>query len=359
MATMMPKMKDPRRNEMRVMDLPIRPRRLRRTASIREMVRETRLTAPNLILPLFVVPDSRPRVEISSMPGVWQDRVEDVVRTASEAYELGIRAVLLFGIPETKDARGSSSLDPEGPVQSAIRRLSEEIPDLVTIADVCLCEYTDHGHCGIIADGPHGVDVVNDESVELLVRQSLSFAEAGADFVAPSDMMDGRVAAIREGLDSEGYESVGIIAYSAKYASAFYGPFREAAESAPKVGDRRSYQMDPGNLREALREIELDLDEGADMVMVKPALAYLDVISEARSLADVPLVAYHVSGEYSMIKAAAERGWIDEVRAVDEVLTSIRRAGADLIITYFAMDWARRESEVRGRSGIGDQGRRT
>jgi porphobilinogen synthase len=344
MVMMMPKAMNHQRSEMSPMDLPVRPRRLRRTASIREMVRETRLTASNLILPLFVVPDSRPRVEISSMPGVWQDRVEDVVRTASEAYELGIRGVLLFGIPETKDARGSSSLDPEGPVQSAIRRLSAEIPDLVTIADVCLCEYTDHGHCGIVADGPHGIDVVNDESVELLVRQSLSFAEAGADFVAPSDMMDGRVGAIREGLDSEGYQSTGIIAYSAKYASAFYGPFREAAESAPKVGDRRSYQMDPANFREALREIELDLDEGADMVMVKPALAYLDVIAEARALADVPVVAYHVSGEYSMIKAAAERGWIDEERAADEVLTSIRRAGADLIITYFAIDWARRQA---------------
>lgn len=326
---------------MSPMDLPGRPRRLRRTASIREMVRETRLTASNLILPLFVVPDSRPRVEISSMPGVWQDRVEDVVRTASEAYELGVRGVLLFGIPETKDARGSSSLDPEGPVQSAIRRLSEEIPDLVTIADVCLCEYTDHGHCGVVADGPHGIDVVNDESVELLVRQSLSFAEAGADFVAPSDMMDGRVAAIRSALGEAGNDQTLILSYAAKHASSFYGPFREAAGSAPSFGDRRSYQMDPANRREAMREIELDVQEGADILMVKPALPCLDLLWEARQRWDHPLAAYQVSGEYAMIEAAAARGWIDRDRVLMESLTAIKRAGADLILTYAARDAAR------------------
>ncbi|HXI11045.1 MAG TPA: porphobilinogen synthase [Thermoanaerobaculia bacterium] len=317
-----------------------RPRRLRRTASIRSMVRETRVLPENLILPLFVVPDSRPRVEIRSMPGVFHNHVSDVVDECQRALSLGIESVLLFGIPSSKDAVGSSSWDPQGPVQSAIHAIRKLIPGMTVIADVCLCEYTDHGHCGVIADRGGDKDVDNDATLELLVRQSVSFANAGADFVAPSDMMDGRVAAIRRGLDAAGHSAVGIISYAAKFASGFYGPFREAAESAPTFGDRRTYQMDPANAREALREIELDISEGADMVMVKPALSYLDIIKAARDRFDVPIVAYNVSGEYAMVKAAAERGWIDGDRVRDEILTSIKRAGADLIITYFAMEFA-------------------
>ncbi|HVT45480.1 MAG TPA: porphobilinogen synthase [Thermoanaerobaculia bacterium] len=317
-------------------------RRLRRSEALRSMVRETAVTPADLILPQFVVPDSRPRVEIRSMPGVYQNRAGDVVEECRAAWRLGIRSVLLFGLPETKDAIGSSSWDPEGPVQSAIRAIKDAVPEMIVIADVCMCEYTDHGHCGVVVERGGVVDVANDETVDLLVRQSLSFAEAGADFVAPSDMMDGRVAAIRSALDRADRSDVGIIAYSAKFASAFYGPFRDAAESAPQFGDRRSYQMDPANGREALREIELDIEEGADMVMVKPALSYLDVIRSARDRFDLPIVAYNVSGEYSMVKAAAEKGWIDGGRVMDEILTSIRRAGADLIITYFAVEFAER-----------------
>ncbi|HVR43440.1 MAG TPA: porphobilinogen synthase [Thermoanaerobaculia bacterium] len=317
-----------------------RPRRLRRTEAVRTMVAETRLDPAELILPLFVIPDGRRRTEIGSMPGVFQNRVADAVAEARRGWDLGIRSVLLFGIPERKDPLGSESWDPGGGVQTAIRALRRELPELVVLADVCLCEYTDHGHCGVVVERDGRMEVDNDQTVDLLVRQSLSFAEAGADFVAPSDMMDGRVGAIREALDAAGYGESGIVAYSAKFASGFYGPFREAAESAPKFGDRRSYQMDPPNAREAMREIELDVAEGADMVMVKPALAYLDVIREARDRFDLPLVAYNVSGEYAMVKAAERAGWIDGPRVTDEILTSIRRAGADLIITYHAIEWA-------------------
>jgi porphobilinogen synthase len=304
------------------------------------MVRETEVKPADLILPLFVVPDDRPRVEISSMPGVWQDRVGEIVDQCAHAWELGIRSVLLFGIPAVKDEIGSASWDPQGPVQSAIRAISKIVPDMTIIPDVCMCEYTSHGHCGVVVDHRGHKEVDNDQTLELLVRQSLSFAEAGAHFVAPSDMMDGRIGAIRDALDDNGFSDVGVIAYSAKYASGFYGPFREAAESAPKFGDRRTYQMDPANAREAMREIELDIEEGADMVMVKPALSYLDIIRMARDRFDLPVVAYNVSGEYSMVKAAEKNGWIDGPRVRDEILTSIKRAGADLIITYFATEYA-------------------
>jgi len=290
----------------------------------------------DLIYPLFVVPDNRPRVEIGSMPGVFQNRVREAVEESHRAADSGVRAVLLFGLPEFKDEIGSASWDPSGPVQSAIEAIKRAVPQMTVIADVCLCEYTDHGHCGVIA----GEDVDNDATLPLLARQAVSFANAGADFVAPSDMMDGRVAAIRRALDESQMTEVGIMAYSAKFASGFYGPFREAAESAPQFGDRRTYQMDPANVREALREIELDVEEGADIIMVKPALAYLDVIRAARERFDLPLAAYNVSGEYAMVKAAAERGWIDGTRVMNEILTAIKRAGADLIITYFAVEFA-------------------
>jgi len=299
-------------------------------------VRETIVNPEDLIYPLFVVPDNRARVEIRSMPGVWQNRVREAVDETRRAYDAGIQAVLLFGLPEFKDAIGSASWDPAGPVQAAIEAIKRAVPQMSVIADVCLCEYTDHGHCGVIADQ----DVDNDATLPLLAKQALSFANAGADFVAPSDMMDGRVAAIRSALDDAQMSEVGIMAYSAKFASGFYGPFREAAESAPQFGDRRTYQMDPANIREALREIELDVEEGADIIMVKPALSYLDVIRAARERFDLPLAAYNVSGEYAMVKAAAERGWIDGTRVMNEILTSIKRAGADLIITYFAVDFA-------------------
>ena len=318
-------------------DLKKRPRRLRRSDAIRSLVRETVVRPEDLIYPLFVVPDNRPRVEIRSMPGVFQNRVREAVDETRRAYDAGIRAVLLFGLPEYKDEAGSASWDPSGPVQSAIEAIKRAVPQMAVIADVCLCEYTDHGHCGVIDNQ----DVDNDATLPLLAKQALSFANAGADFVAPSDMMDGRVAAIRRALDESQMTEVGIMAYSAKYASGFYGPFREAAESAPQFGDRRSYQMDPANVREALREIELDVEEGADIIMVKPALAYLDVIRAAREHFDLPLAAYNVSGEYAMVKAAAERGWIDGTRVMNEILTAIKRAGADLIITYFAVDFAR------------------
>ena len=313
-----------------------RPRRLRRTESIRTLVRETVVRPQDLIYPLFVVPDSRPRVEIKSMPGVWQNRVRDVVDESQRAFDNGLRAVLLFGLPEWKDATGSASWDPRGPVQQAIEGIKKAVPQMTVLADVCLCEYTDHGHCGVIVDG----EVDNDETLPLLVKQSLSFANAGADFIAPSDMMDGRIGAIRHALDEARMTEIGIVAYSAKFASGFYGPFREAAESAPQFGDRRGYQMDPSNIREAIREMDLDVEEGADMLMVKPALSYLDVIRAARERYELPIVAYNVSGEYSMVKAAAERGWIDGTRVMNEILTSIKRAGADLIVTYYAMEFA-------------------
>jgi porphobilinogen synthase len=317
-----------------------RPRRLRRTEGIRTLVRETVVRPEDLIYPLFVVPQSRQTAPIGSMPGVLQMRVRDAVDEARRAYDAGIRAVLLFGLPEFKDAIGSSSWDPSGPVQSAIEGIKRQVPDMAVLADVCLCEYTDHGHCGVIVDKDGVKDVDNDQTLPLLMKQAVSFAAAGADFVAPSDMMDGRIGAIRRALDERSMPEVGIVAYSAKFASGFYGPFREAAESAPQFGDRRTYQMDPANSREALREIELDVAEGADMVMVKPALSYLDVIRQARDHFPLPIVAYNVSGEYSMVKAAAERGWIDGPRVTNEILTSIKRAGADLIITYHAMEFA-------------------
>ena len=317
-----------------------RPRRLRRTEGIRTLVRETVVRPEDLIYPLFVVPQSRQTAPIGSMPGVLQMRVRDAVDEARRAYDAGIRAVLLFGLPELKDAIGSSSWDPAGPVQTAIEGIKRHVPDMAVLADVCLCEYTDHGHCGVIVDHDGVKDVDNDQTLPLLMKQAVSFAAAGADFVAPSDMMDGRIGAIRRALDERSMPDVGIVAYSAKFASGFYGPFREAAESAPQFGDRRTYQMDPANSREALREIELDIAEGADMVMVKPALSYLDVIRQARDNFPLPIVAYNVSGEYSMVKAAAERGWIDGPRVMNEILTSIKRAGADLIITYHAMEFA-------------------
>jgi porphobilinogen synthase len=318
-----------------------RPRRLRKTDSIRALVRETIVRPEDLIYPLFVVPNSRSKTEIRSMPGVFQMRVREMVEEAARAFDAGIRAVLLFGLPEFKDAIGSASWDPSGPVQSAIQGIKRSVPQMTVMADVCLCEYTDHGHCGVIVEKGGRKDVDNDQTLELLVRQALSFAQAGADFVAPSDMMDGRVGAIRRALDERRLADVGIMAYSAKFASGFYGPFREAAESAPQFGDRRTYQMDPANGREALREIALDVEEGADIIMVKPALSYLDVIRAARENFDLPVAAYNVSGEYSMVKAAAERGWIDGPRVMNEILTSIKRAGADLIITYHALEFAK------------------
>jgi len=321
-------------------DLTRRPRRLRRSDGIRALVRETIVRPEDLIFPLFVVPNTRQKAEIGSMPGVFQLRVREAVEEARRAYDAGIRAVLLFGLPERKDGIGSSSWDPSGPVQSAIEGIKRQVPDMTVMADVCLCEYTDHGHCGVIVDHDGVKDVDNDQTLPLLMKQAISFAAAGADFVAPSDMMDGRIGAIRRALDERGMPEVGIMAYSAKFASGFYGPFREAAESAPQFGDRRTYQMDPANAREAHREIALDVEEGADIVMVKPALSYLDIIRQARDQFPLPIAAYNVSGEYSMVKAAAERGWIDGPRVMNEILTSIKRAGADLIITYHAMEFA-------------------
>ncbi len=314
-----------------------RPRRLRRTGEIRAFVRETTVSPADLVLPLFVAPGTRVRNPVASMPGVDQTSVDELLRDAEEAMRLGIPAVLLFGIPESKDEVGSSGYHEDGVVQQAVRALKREIPELLVITDVCLCEYTSHGHCGVL----QGADVDNDATLPLLARMALSHAEAGADIVAPSDMMDGRVASIRRALDGSGFASIPILAYSAKFASAFYGPFRDAAESTPRFGDRRSYQMDPANAREAMREVRSDIEEGADMVMVKPAMPYLDVIHRVRTETEYPVFAYHVSGEYAMVQAAAERGWIDGDRAMREVLTSIRRAGADRIITYYARQFAR------------------
>lgn len=314
-----------------------RMRRLRANEPLRRLVRETKLEPENFILPLFVCPGVGVRRDISSMPGVAQLSVDELVSECTEARSLGIGGVILFGIPESKDEMASGNYDPNGIVQRALRALKAEVPGLLRITDLCNCEYTSHGHCGKVV----GEEIVNDESVEWLARAAVTHAEAGADIVAPSDMMDGRVTAIRDALDVAGHERVPILSYAAKYASCFYGPFREAAESAPQFGDRRSYQMDPPNIREAMREIELDLEEGADMIMIKPALPYLDVIAEARARFDVPLAAYQVSGEFSMIMAAARNGWIDGDRAMLESLTSIKRAGAGTILTYFAKAAAR------------------
>lgn len=314
-----------------------RPRRLRRTAGLRDMIRETRLDVADLILPLFVTTGTGVRREVGSMPGVFQTSVDELVRDAREAAALGIPAVLLFGIPDHKDERGSSGSADDGVVQQAVRALRAELPDLVIITDVCLCEYTSHGHCGVLHDGT----VDNDATLELLATQALSHARAGADVVAPSDMMDGRVGTIRRALDEAGFGDVAILSYAAKYASAFYGPFRDAAGSTPQFGDRRGYQMDPGNGDEAVREVRLDIAEGADMVMVKPAHAYLDIIWRVKRETGFPLAAYHVSGEYAAIMAAGRLGWLDAPRAMTETLTAIRRAGADLIITYWAMEFAR------------------
>ena len=323
----------------------VRMRRLRRTETLRRMVRETTLTVHDLIYPMFVVPGEKQRQEVASMPGVFRVSVDELVRDAEEVARLGIPAVLLFGIPERKDEWGSEAYDENGIVQRAVRALKRAVPDLVVITDVCLCEYTSHGHCGIVRETPGGFEVDNDATLELLAKTAVSQAAAGADIVAPSDMMDGRIKVIREALDENGFAHVPILSYAAKMASAFYGPFREAAESAPKFGDRRSYQMDFANKREALREIALDLEEGADIVMVKPALAYLDIIALARERFEVPIAAYNVSGEYAMVKAAAQMGWLDEERIVWEILTAIKRAGADLIITYFAKEVAQRLKE--------------
>jgi len=324
-----------RRPPASTLDLSRRPRRLRRTESLRGLVRETRLHAGMFVYPLFVR-DGRAS-EISSMPGVRRLPVDLLVEEARAARLDGVVAVLLFGIPSSKDAQGTAADDPEGAVQRAVRALKAEVPDLVVMTDVCLCEYTSHGHCGLIEDDV----IVNDPTVERLVSVALSHARAGADIVAPSDMMDGRVGAIRGGLDAAGFTEVAIMSYAAKYCSAFYGPFRDAAGSAPASGDRRSHQMDPANADEALREVELDLEEGADIVMVKPALPYLDVLYRVKSTFGAPTAAYHVSGEYALLKAAAGHGWIDEPRAMLETLLAIRRAGADLIVTYYARDAAR------------------
>ncbi|HSU17104.1 MAG TPA: porphobilinogen synthase [Longimicrobium sp.] len=314
-----------------------RPRRLRRTEPLRALVRETTVLPGDLILPLFAVPGSGVRRPVGSMPGVEQTSPDELLKDAEEALRLGLGGVLLFGLPAAKDPEGSGAYDEQGIVQTAVRLLKRELPELLVITDVCLCEYTSHGHCGIIVDG----DVDNDRTVPLLARTAVSHAQAGADVVAPSDMMDGRVGAIRAALDHAGLEQTAILSYAAKYASAFYGPFRDAAGSAPEFGDRRTAQMDPGNVAEALREVRLDIAEGADMVMVKPALAYLDVVRRVKDETGFPVCAYHVSGEYAMIEAAAERGWIDGPRAHEEALTSIRRAGADLVISYYARRFAR------------------
>jgi porphobilinogen synthase len=319
---------------MHMVDLIHRPRRLRRTEALRSLVREARLTPENFILPFFTCPGEGVRREVSSMPGVFNFSVDETVREATAAYELGVRGVILFGLPEKKDEMATGAYAEQGIVQRAIRAVRRALPEMIVVADTCLCEYTSHGHCGVVRRG----EVLNDESIELLARTAVSQAEAGADIIAPSAMMDGQVAAIREALDGAGFEHIPVMSYAVKYASGFYGPFREAADSAPAFGDRRAYQMDSANAREALREAELDYTEGADILMVKPATAYLDILRVLRDRFDLPLAAYHVSGEYAMIKAAAERGWIDEERVMLETLTSIRRAGADIIITYYARE---------------------
>ena len=314
-----------------------RPRRLRRSETLRSLVRETRLSAAGLIYPMFVCPGSKVRQEVGSMPGIHQQSADQIVEECREVEQLGLPGVILFGLPETKDPRGSSSLAADGVVQRAIAAIRKANLRLLILTDVCLCEYTDHGHCGVIGGG----EILNDATLPILAEQALSHARAGADIVAPSDMMDGRVAAIRQKLDENGFETTAILSYAAKYCSGFYGPFREAAQSSPQFGDRRSYQMDPGNAREALKEVALDLEEGADAVMVKPALPYLDILRRVRDRFDVPVAAYNVSGEYAMVKAAAEKGWLDEERVTLEILTGIARAGADIILTYHAKDAAR------------------
>jgi porphobilinogen synthase len=320
------------------MSFPIdRPRRLRRTEALRGLVRETRLSAAGFIYPMFVCPGNKVRKEVSSMPGIYQQSADQIVEECREVEALGIPGVILFGLPEKKDARGANSLAAGGVVQKTIAAIRKAKLNLLVITDVCLCEYTDHGHCGVIEHG----EIVNDPTLEILAEQALSHARAGADMVAPSDMMDGRVGAIRAKLDANKFESIPIISYAAKYCSGFYGPFREAADSAPKFGDRRSYQMDPANSREAMREVELDSEEGADVIMVKPALPYLDIIRSVRDRFDVPVAAYNVSGEYSMVKAAGQNDWIEEKRVVLEILTGIQRAGAQIILTYHAKDAAR------------------
>jgi porphobilinogen synthase len=315
-------------------DLIHRPRRLRGRAPVRALVQETRLSREDFVLPFFVCAGTGVRREVTSMPGVFNLSVDEVAREAEEAHKLGIQGVILFGLPETKDETATGAYAESGIVQQAIRAIRRAAPELAVIADTCLCEYTSHGHCGVV----RGQEVLNDESLELIARTALSQAEAGADIVAPSAMMDGQVGAIRETLDTAGFEHIAIMAYAVKYASAFYGPFREAADSAPAFGDRRAYQMNAANAREAIREAELDYAEGADFLMVKPATAYLDILKTIRDRFDLPLAAYHVSGEYAMIKAAAQRGWIDEERVMLETLTSIKRAGADIIITYYARE---------------------
>jgi porphobilinogen synthase len=313
-----------------------RMRRLRKSEALRRMVRENVVATDDLIYPMFVVHGVDVKVEIPSMPGIYHYSVDALCTEAEQVFKLGIPSILLFGIPASKDEKGSEGYAEDGIVQRAVRALKNAVPELVLITDVCLCEYTSHGHCGVVRDG----EVVNDETLELLAQIAVSHAEAGADIVAPSDMMDGRIGFIREALDDHGFTDVAIISYAAKFASSFYGPFRDAAGCAPKFGDRSTYQMDPSNRREAIREIALDVDEGADIVMVKPALAYLDIVSDARASVDVPIAAYNVSGEYCMVKLAAIRGFLDERRVVTEILTSIRRAGADLIVTYHAKDFA-------------------
>ena len=311
-----------------------RPRRLRRTDAIRSLVRETRLAPENFVLPLFVCPGNVVRREISSMPGVFNLSIDETTKEVSAAFDLGVRSIMLFGLPESKDALASGAYAEDGIVQRAIRSVRQSSPEMIIMADTCLCEYTSHGHCGVV----RGHEVLNDESLELLARTAVSQAAAGADIVAPSAMMDGQVGAIRDALDEEGFANTAIMSYAVKYASGLYGPFREAAQSTPEFGDRRAYQMDPPNAREAMREAEIDYAEGADMLMVKPATIYLDVLRMVRERFDVPLAAYHVSGEYALIKAAAQKGWIDEERVMMETLTSIKRAGADIILTYYARE---------------------
>lgn len=313
-----------------------RYRRLRYNKAIRQLVRETRLSPSDLVLPLFVLKAEGIKKEIPSMPGCFQMSISEATKQAKEAYSLGVPAIILFGIPQSKDEKASDAYDEAGVVQTATQAIKDAVPEIAVITDVCLCEYTSHGHCGIVKNA----EVLNDPTLELLSATAVSHAKAGADMVAPSDMMDGRVSAIRKALDAEGFEHIPIMAYSAKYASAFYGPFREAAESAPKFGDRRSYQMDFANKKEAMKEIAEDIEEGADIVMIKPALSYLDIIAEAKARFDVPVAAYNVSGEYSMVKAVGRLGWMDEQALMMEILTSIKRAGADIIITYFATDVA-------------------
>ena len=315
-------------------DLVHRPRRLRRSGALRAFVREARLARDDLILPLFACPGTGVRREIPSMPGVHNLSVDEIVRETVAAYETGVLGVILFGLPESKDETASGAYAKNGIVQQAIRAIRKEVPEMIVVADTCLCEYTSHGHCGVVRDG----EVLNDESLELLARTAVSQAEAGADIIAPSAMMDGQVGAIREALDQSGFDQIAIMSYAVKYASALYGPFRDAADSAPAFGDRRAYQMDAANAREALREAELDYTEGADILMVKPATIYLDVLRTLRDRFDLPLAAYHVSGEYAMIKAAGAKGWIDEKRVMMETLTSIKRAGADIIISYYARE---------------------